>query len=251
MRLSECRVLCHATACASSESALPFPALLRLAALAREDPRFALLERETRMISVRGREVPFEQAGPRTPLWALDVGLGQLFAANGVWRLALPCPGAVIPRLLAAELWPGERRFAVAEAVHSMTTRLIALATTARQRAQAMDAALAHLRSNARAPQVWMAAIAFAPLGLEQVSAGFGVSRRGTYTIGDTLVAAGCVNRKTRRGMVILSGQETRRGQAPLSSVRSALPPSPSLAEFDAAMADIDHLLARQTKDNV
>lgn len=224
---------------------LPFPALLRLVALARGDPRFAPLERETRMLTVRGREIPFEQAGPRTPLWALDLGLGYLFARVGVWHLALPCPSAMIPRVLAPELWPGERRFAIAETVEAMTTRLTELAATARHRARTMDTALAHLRSNARAPQVWMAAIAFAPLGIEQVSAAFGVSRRGTYTIGDALVAAGCANRMTRRGMVILSGQETHQRQPPPFSVRSALPASPALAEFDAAMANIDRLLAR------
>ena len=40
-------------------------------------------------------------------------------------------------------------------------------------------------------PQVWIVLAGFAPLGLDQMASAFGVSRRGTYAIGDALTAAG------------------------------------------------------------
>ena len=238
-----------AQAAASADSALPFPALLRLVTLVRDDPRFAPVEREARILSINGRDVSFDHAEPRTPLWALDLALGQLLSLEGVWNKALPCPGAMILRSLAAELRTGERRVAIAEALETATTRLLALAQTARRRARTMETALSHLRSNARAPQVWIAATAFAPLGLEQVAAAFGVSRRGTYTIGAALVAAGCANRTTRRGMVLLVGQEPVSGESRPVSPRGTLAPSPALADFDAALADLDRLLVRYSDD--
>lgn len=232
-------------------SPLPFPALVRLTAMARQDPHFAPLERATRMFSIGDRDIAYEQAGPRTPLWAIDIKLGSLFATCGTWRIPLPCPGAMTAQVLAAQLLDGERRLVLSGSNAAMAHRLTHCGETARQRAVTMNAAFGHLRSNARAPLVWMAAIGFAPLGLDQVTSGFGVSRRGTYTVSDALIAAGLVTRNSIKGMVVLTGQEPGMAKPFPSAPQSALAPSPAIAEFDAAMADIDRLLARSSSNYV
>jgi len=233
----------RAGACATSP--LPFAGLSQLGALLREEPLFAPMDREARVLSLAGRDVSVEQSAPRTPLWAVDARLGLLLAAYGSCRLALPFPGSVSAESLRAHLWPNERGIVEARALAASTQRLTKLIAASKSQVGVMHELLGHLRSSARAPQVWMLLAGFAPLGLDQLAAAFGVSRRGTYAIGDALVAAGMARRETIKGKVLLIAEEPHRNAkttpAPLVPSR----PSPVLDEFDAAMADIDRLLAK------
>ncbi|EQB17942.1 hypothetical protein [Sphingobium lactosutens] len=146
---------------------------------------------------------------------------------------------------LQPQLWPGERAIVSARTLRASATRLADLVVKARRRAALMDAQLGHLRASARAPQVWIVLAAFAPLGLDQMASAFGISRRGTYAIRDALVAARMARRETVKGKVLLVAEEPRRERlsAPLDQAPALS--HPALAEFDAAMTDIDQLLAR------
>lgn len=229
---------------ADGEPPLPFAALARLHALLRQDALFAPLERASRTFSVAERSMTIEQAAPRTPLWAVDAALGRLLSACGAWQLALPCPGAVTAEALQPQLWRGERAIVSARTLHASATRLAELVAKTRRRAALMGEQLGHLRSSARAPQVWIVLAGFAPLGLDQMASAFGVSRRGTYAIGDALTAAGLARRESIKGKVLLVADASRRDRlsAPLDPAPAL--PRPALAEFDAAMAEIDRLLA-------
>ena len=231
----------------NDDSALPFTGLARLNALLRADPLFAPVERAVRSFSLSGRKVAVEQAAPRTPLWAVDAALGRVLSACGTWRLPLPCPGAVTAQALQPQLWPGERALLAARSLHASAMRLSDLVADARRRAALMDEHLGHLRASARAPQVWILLAAFAPLGLDQMASAFGVSRRGTYAIGDALAAARLARRESIKGKVLLVAEEPRRDRlsAPLNQAPTL--PDPALAEFDAAMAEIDRLLVRSS----
>ncbi|API61506.1 hypothetical protein BSL82_18900 (plasmid) [Tardibacter chloracetimidivorans] len=232
---------------ADDEPPLPFAGLARLHALLRADPLFAPLERAVRSFSFGGREVAVEQAAPRTPLWAVDAALGRLLSASGTWVHALPCAGAVTTEALQPQLWPGERALLAARGLHVSVTRLCELVVQARRRAALMREQLGHLRSSARAPQVWILLAGFAPLGLDQMAAAFGISRRGTYAIGNALVAARMARRETVKGKVLLVAEEPRRDWQPASLDQATALPRAALAEFDAAMTDIDQLLARSS----
>lgn len=229
---------------ADDEIPLPFAGLARLHALLHADPLFAPLERAVQIRSLGNRAVAIEQAAPRTPLWAVDASLGRLLAACGAWQLALPCPGAVTAETLQPQLWPGERAIVSARTLHASATRLAELVAKARRRAALMREQLGHLRSSARAPQVWILLAGFAPLGLDQMTSAFGISRRGTYAIGDALVTAGLARRASIKGKVLLVAEAPRRDRlsAPLDHALAL--PHPALAEFDAAMGEIDRLLA-------
>ena len=229
---------------ADDETPLPFARLGHLYALLRADPLFALLERTVHIRSLGNRAVAIEQAAPRTPLWAADASLGRLLTACGAWQLDLPCPGVMTAETLQPQLWPGERALVSARTLHATTTRLAELVAKARKRAALMREQLGHLRSSARAPQVWILLAGFAPLGLDQMTSAFGVSRRGTYAIGDALVTAGLARRASIKGKVLLVAEAPRRERlsAPLDQAPALS--HPALAEFDAAMGEIDRLLA-------
>ena len=229
---------------ADGEPPLPFAGLGRLHILLRTEPLFAPVERAVRSFTLGQRQVAIEQAAPRTPLWAVDASLGRLLAACGAWQLALPCPGAVTAETLQPQLWPGECALVSARSLRASATRLAELVAKARRRAALMREQLGHLRSSARAPQVWILLAGFAPLGLDQMTSAFGISRRGTYAIGDALVAAHLARRESVKGKVLLVAEAPRRDRlsAPLDHALALL--HPALAEFDAAMGEIDRLLA-------
>jgi hypothetical protein len=237
------RLVTRIRACA--ESPLPFAGLSQLGALLRQDTMFAPLDREHRVLSLAGRDVSVAQTAPRTPLWVVDARLGLLLAACGSCRVALPFPGAVSAEGLRPHLWPNERGIVEAGALAASTQRIIKLIETSRSQVTVMRERLSHLRSSARAPRVWMLLAGFAPLGLDQLGAAFGVSRRGTYAVGDALVAAGMARRETIKGKVMLMAEEPHRNAAMAPAAPNPSRPSPVLAEFDAAMADIDRLLAK------
>jgi len=231
----------------SGDIALPFAGLARLNALLRAEPLFAPLERGSRTFSFGGREVAIEQTAPRTPLWAVDAALGLLLALGGTWTRSLPCPGAMTAHALQPQLWSGERALLAARSLHASVTRLCGLVADARRRAAVIRAHLGHLRSRARAPHVWTVLAAFAPLGLDQMASAFGVSRRGTYAIGDALVGAGLARRESVKGKVLLVAQDPRKDRLSPSLDQAPALPRPALAEFDAAMAEIDRLLVRSS----
>ena len=229
---------------ADDETPLPFAGLARLHALLRADPRFAPLERAVQIRSFGNRAVAIEQAATRTPLWAVDAALGRLLTASGAWARALPCPGAVTAQTLQPQLWPGERAMLAARSLQRSVTRLAELVAQARRRAVLMREQLGHLRSSAWAPQVWILLAGFAPLGLDQITWAFGISRRGTYAIGDALVAARMARRETVKGKALLVVEEPGRDGQPASLDQATALPHAALAEFDAAMGEIDRLLA-------
>ncbi|MBW4655695.1 MAG: hypothetical protein KME20_22040 [Kaiparowitsia implicata GSE-PSE-MK54-09C] len=234
----------------AGDGPLPFPALARLNALLCQDPLFAPVERGLRTFSLGGRDVTIEQTAPRTPLWAVDAALGLLLALAGTWRHALPCPGAVTVEALQPHLWPAERAILVARSLHASVIRLSGLVADARARAALMREHLGHLRSSARAPQVWILLAGFAPLGLDQMASACGVSRRGTYAIGAALTAAGLARRTILKGKVLWVAEERPVAAAMRETgLPAAAPASPAfgaaLGAFDAAMAEIDNLLAR------
>lgn len=228
-----------------SASSLPFAALEQLNRRLRQSALFAPVERGAALLPLLGRDVAIERAGIRTPLWALDALLGRLLTSCEAWRVPLPCPGAVTAEALRPQLGPSSRRIVMAERLAASVQGLIELAGTARRQAMRMHDRLGHLRSSARAPQVWMLLAGFAPLGLEQMGAAFGITRRGTYAVRDALVDARMARVETVKGKVLLVATGEHERAIQMSGEKSSALPSPLLAEFDAAMDEIDRLLER------
>lgn len=234
-------------ASAGDESTLPFTALSHLGETLRAEAMFAPLHRQTRVHSIAGRNVLIEQTAPPTPLWAIDATLGRLFATGGSCQPALPFPGAVTAESLSDHLWPNEQGIIAARDLAASTRRLTKLIERTRSQVGLMRERLGHLRSNARAPQVWILLAGFSSLGIDQLEAAFGISRRGTYAVGDALIAAGVARRDTIKGKVLLVAQELRLKAHPALSERTAPLPSAALTEFEEAMSEIERLLERKS----
>lgn len=227
------------------DQALPFPALERLAAQLRQSRTFAPIERGLAM-PLFGRSAPISRAALRTPLWVVDLQLGRLLAAQIGLSPTLPFPDAVTAEALAPQLWPGERALVLADALRHSAERHIAAIRQTHIECRALEQRLRHLRASARAPQVWLALRGFAPMGIEQLTVGFGIGRRGTYAVSKVLEKAGLASRTTVLGRVKLSAMPPGPSAEDVRDSLSPLP-SPLLAEFDAIIADVDRLLARQT----
>ncbi|VWX49281.1 conserved hypothetical protein [Novosphingobium sp. 9U] len=225
---------------------LPFERMWQLVVQLGTDPLFAPAERAPHTLILGERQVILEQAAATSPLWAVDANMGKLLHGGGTWSIALPCPGTITAEALQPHLWPGERRMVLARDLSRAAVRLADLIVASCRQAARTDRALGHLRSNARAPLVWTVLAAFAPLGVEQMVSAFGVSRRGTYAIADALVSAGLARRSKVKGMVLLATLESHERITPPPRKSHAPALAPALEEFDAAMADIDALLARQ-----
>jgi hypothetical protein len=233
---------------AGPESPLPFTVLSYLGEMLRAEPMFAPLDLQTRVHSIAGRNVLIEQTAPFTPLWAIDATLGRMFATGGICQPAPPFPGAVTAESLGPRLWPNERGIVAARDLAASTRRLTKLIETSRGQVGIMRERLGHLRSNARAPQVWIVLAGFSSLGLDQLGTAFGVSRRGTYAVGDALVAAGMARRDTIKGKVLLVARDPRFEARPALSDPSAPRPSAALTEFEEAMSEIERLLERNNR---
>ncbi|MBB3941754.1 hypothetical protein GGR39_003435 [Novosphingobium fluoreni] len=226
------------------ESPLPFKALIRLNALLAADQMFAPLEQGARMLGISGRDIAVDQPAPPTPLWAVDLALGSILTSAGILRPALPMPGAI--RAEALRPAEGGRHDAIAvKALEASAVAMAGLIQDARTAASLMRARFSHLRSSARAPQVWMMLAGFAPLGLDQMTIAFGISRRGTYAVSDALTASGLAERVTEKGKVSLRATMSPTAEEPAYAAEAPALPALAIAEFDAAMAELDRLLSR------
>ena len=213
----------------------------------RQSEAFAPVSRETIALPLGGHSVAIERAGPRTPLWAIDLSLGQLLLTAEVLRPALPLPGAIRAEALLAHLWPRERGMLEAQALTTAAKRLGGIAGTAIREASAMRARLTHLRSTSRAPQLFIALAGLGPMRPAHLGVAFGITRYGAREILGTLEKAGLVTLAAVKGQVLASAEipATRAGEAAAGDMSEARPPNAAFDAFDAEMDDIDLLLAR------
>ena len=233
-----------------AQEGVPFAALSQLYAALRQSEAFAPVSRETIALPLGGHSVAIERAGTRTPLWAIDLSLGQLLLTAEVLRPALPLPGAIRAEALLAHLWPRERGMLEAQALTTAAKRLGGIAGTAIREASAMRARLTHLRSTSRAPQLFIALAGLGPMRPAHLGVAFGITRYGAREILGTLEKAGLVTLAAVKGQVLASAEipATRAGEAAAGDMSEARPPNAAFDAFDAEMDDIDLLLARTGK---
>ena len=225
----------------------PLAALDHLHTQAARSPHFAPIERGPQLITLASGPVAFEATMRALPLWALDFVAGPTMARSHPGTRPLPLPGAVRAEALRPELWPRERAILVADAAGKAALRLSALFDTAYATTQAMTAAVASLRSTSRAPMLYRILAGFGPLRPIQIEQALHVSKNGVRDCVAALVKAGLAEMTAHRHQAVV------RATPPLHAPdhESASPDESEaiadtkFAEFDAAMADIDRLLAR------
>ncbi len=225
------------------EDAWPLAGLDHLHDAAAASPHFAPAERSHQLLTLPGGPVSFEQPRIGTPLWALDLVAGPLIARRAPATKPLPLPGAVRAEALRPELWPRERAILVAEAAGAAAQQLSSQIDAAHAVVRDMQAAIAELRSTSRAPRLFLLLAAFGPLRPLQIEKALAVSKNGVRDLVTALIKTGLAERAAHGHQTLIRALPRVHIAAPPPEAEASA--DTSFAEFDAAMADIDRLLAR------
>lgn len=226
----------------------PLAALDRLHRAAAASPHFAPTERSYQLLPLPAGPVSFEQTRTATPLWALDLLAGPLIARSAPATRPLPLPGAVRAEALRPELWPRERAILTAEAAGKTAQRLSDQLDAAHASVRDMQEAMTVLRSTSRAPLLYRLLAGFGPLRPLQIEKALGVSKNGVRDLVTALVKAGLAERAAHGHHTIIRALPRAHRAAPAAEGESRsveTSTDATFAAFDAAMADVERVLAR------
>ena len=226
----------------------PLAALDRLHRAAAASPHFAPTERSYQLLPLPAGPVSFEQTRTATPLWALDLLAGALIARSEPATRPLPLPGAVRAEALRPELWSRERAIITAEAAGEAAQRLSDQLDAAHASVREVHEAMTVLRSTSRAPLLYRLLAGFGPLRPLQIEKALGVSKNGVRDLVAALVQAGLAERAAYEHHTIIRAlprarRATLAAEGESRSVETSS--GATFAAFDAAMADVERVLAR------
>ncbi|MCX7283316.1 MAG: hypothetical protein NTX28_04590, partial [Novosphingobium sp.] len=238
----------------------PLTALAQLHHAASRHALFAPAERTSVPIAMgpvatKAIRLTVERMGPPSPRWTLELLWGDHWRKTGLLAHALPFPGLVrldalraAPR--TAEPWdadtaddpPALLAIALRDVAQGLGTSLAETDRLARRLASCQPGK----RRSSRAPALLDVLAGFGPLRSSQLEGLLGVTRLGLRTMLDAVSTAGLLDRTTLAGVhlyaINLDARARDHGDdvCDLSTFSAA-----TLDEYDAAMADIDALLAR------
>lgn len=210
-------------------------------------PHFAPAERGHQLLDLPSGPFTLEQSMPAMPLWALDLVAGSVIARGNPGTRPLPFPAAVRAEALRPELWPRERGILVADAARSAAQRLTGLLEAAYSAVQDMQEAISCLRSTSRAPGLYRMLAGFGPMRPIQIETALHVSKNGVRDLVAALVKAGLAEMTSQQHQALVCAAVPSRLRAPAAvpTDEGEAMADTTFAEFDAAMANIDRLLAR------
>lgn len=229
----------------------PLDAVARLHSAAREHILFAPSERAPEPISIGSIRLTVERAAAPCPRWALEMLWGEHWHATGLLPHALPVPGllrldVVRPRLPEAPEDPDGASVILATALRDATQDLCSKLIEADQLAGRFADFRLGKRRSSRAPALLELLAGFGPLRSSQLETLLGVTRLGLRTILGTLGDTGVLARTTLAGVHLYAVNfEDRVAEEANDLTVSSTFSSAALGEYEAAMADIDALLAR------
>ena len=225
----------------------PLAVLDRLHGAAAGSRYFAPVERERQLLDLPSGPIALEQSMPAMPLWALDLVAGSVIARSNPGTRSLPFPGTVRAEALRPELWPRERGVLVADAARNAAQRLTGLLDAAYSTVKDMQEPVSRLRSTSRAPGLYRLLAGFGPLRPIQIEAALAVSKNGVRDLVAALVKAGLAEMTSHRHQAVVRATAASRLRPPAAvpADEAEAIPDTKFAAFDAAMADIDRLLAR------
>ena len=228
----------------------PLAVLDRLHSVAAGSPHFAPAERSRQLLDLPSGRVALDQTMPAMPLWALDLAAGSVIARGNPGTRPLPCPGAVRAEALRPELWPRERAILIADAAYKAAQGLTGLLDASYPVVKEMQEPVSRLRSTSRAPALYRMLAGFGPLRPIQIEAALAVSKNGVRDLVAALVKAGLAEMTSHRHQALVRAAVPSRLRAPTAVLgdEAEATPDTNFAEFDAAIADIDRLLARSNR---
>ena len=232
-------------------SPLPLSALARLHRAVGEHVLFAPPERAPEPIAMGSIRLTVERAGAPSPRWALEMLWGEHWRAAGLLAHALPFPGLIRLDALRADTpsgrgEPDEEPTILATALRDVAQGLCNKLTAADQLARRLEDSQPGKRRSSRAPALLELLAGFGPLRSAQLEALLGATRIGVRTMLDALDRIGMLERTTIAGVHLYAvNLEARVADDANDLAVSSTFSSAALGEYEAAMADIDALLAR------
>jgi len=237
-------------ALASSACARHPSDLVRLAVAAANDLHFAPRERLRTRLELGAFARVIERRADPSPVWAIDLALGEAFTDDlGAVRF-LPFPGALPLAGLRNDLEPEERHEVLASAIETAAQALTKLLDETLVQLRTLEDRLPKLRSTSRAPELAGLLLAVGPLSSHQIQRVLAASRLGVRDMLGKLAGAKVLRKERINGTYLYSialdfPEKNARG-----AQTTPLPFSKAtLDEFDAAIAAADAVLARSGWD--
>ena len=230
----------------------PLTALAHLHRAAGAHVQFAPPERAPEPIAMGSIRLTVERAAAPSPRWALEMLWGEHWYAAKLLPHALPFPGLIrLDALRAGKPAdpgnPDDTSTILATALRDVAQGLCGNLNEADRLARRLKDTPPGKRRTSRAPALLELLSGFGPLRSAQLETLLGVTRIGLRTMLGALDAVGMINRTTLAGVHLYAVNLDARAADDASDLtaNSSLS-SAALGEFDAAMADIDALLARR-----
>ncbi|MFV0643694.1 MAG: hypothetical protein ACK5NN_04235 [Sphingomonadaceae bacterium] len=229
----------------------PLNAVTRLCREAGKHILFAPPERVPVPIAPGGIRLTVERAPLPSPRWALEMLWGEHWRAARLLPHALPFPGLI--RLDAlhidtphSDVEPDERAEILASSLRDTAQALFDSLNEANQLVSRLTDLQPGQRRSSRAPALLALLTGFGPLRSSQLELLLGASRLGVRSMLAALGRIGVLERRTLAGVHLYTANLDSRpliehGQPAASSPFS----SAALDEYNAAMGDIEALLAR------
>ena len=212
--------------------------------LAKVPALFAPVERGNAMIETDTGPVAVPLATQQSQGWALGLVVGETFVELAMMRRPVPFAGAVAPEALRGDCDPEVRLLRLASDIGQAAHDLLGDLEAARRLVSRAEAALADARSTSRAPAVFALIAGLGLVTRGEVCDGFRMTAAGADGVLAKLLAAGLIMRRPGRAGGFCVAEKAgaalgRQAEARINALGMA-----GVEELDAAMADLDRLLA-------
>jgi hypothetical protein len=205
---------------------------------------FAPIERGAAVIETDTGPVAVPLATQQSQGWALGLVVGEMFVDLGTMRRPLPFAGVIVPQVLRGDCDPEVRLLRLASDIGLAAHDLFGDLEAARRLVSRAEAALVDARSTSRAPAVFALIAGLGRVMRGEVCDGFKLTAAGADGVLAKLLAAGLIVRRPGRAggfcVAAVAGDTLGGTSSPLIHARVAS----GVEELDAAMADLDRLLA-------
>ena len=212
--------------------------------LARVPAMFAPVERGTAVIETDTGPVAVPLATQQSQGWALGIVVGEMLVDRAVLRRPVPFAGAIVPQALRGDCDPDVRLLRLASDIGQAAYDLLGDLEVARRLVSRAEAALVDARSTSRAPAVFTLIAGLGLVTRGEVCDGFSMTAAGVDGVLAKLLAAGLISRRPGRagGFCVAAKAGAARGshaEGRLDALEMG-----GAEELDAAIADLDRLLA-------
>ena len=226
-------------------SPLPFALLGQLHRATAGSMAFAPVERDHTQLALGDLLVNVERPAAPSPRWALEIHYGEYWRAAGLLCHALPLTGLIRLDALTDDE-SGQSRIVRAQALRDLASRLAQRIDEARALMDQLGLLTAQRRSTSRMPALFELLAGFGAMRSSQIEALLGATRLGVRKMIGSLEESGVLRRSTLAAVrlyEIVPAQMSKEATAE-PRVVSAFS-SAAIVEYDAAMDEVDRLLAR------